>query len=194
MAALALGLIAMACDDSDNGNPDGPVAGSGGRGGSSGSGGTGGTGGSGGSGGSATGGTGGVKMDAKAPDTGGGDKPRDTGGATDGKAPDSGGADRAADTGGTSWTAPCDNPKPGVPSGDFCTQYNTACGFGAAMGRVVADSFDNATACATRYDTYNATQKGCAAYHLCVASQTGMQATHCPHPAQAAGPCTLPAR
>lgn len=105
-------------------------------------------------------------------------------------------ADTSADTStdvaaAVSWTT-CTDPKTGVSASDFCDYYMTKCGFGAVMGRTAAQSFADKAACVARYNTYNATQMGCAAYHVCVAGMAGMAATHCPHPAQMGGPCSLP--
>ena len=96
--------------------------------------------------------------------------------------------------GGTDW-ATCTAPaKEGVPVEDFCAQYMKVCGFASGDS-----SFADMAACTARYGSYVSvsrvvSQRGCAAYHLCVAGQPGMAATHCPHPAQAVGPCNLPVR
>ena len=211
VATIALSLIAFGgCDDEDDGGTGGrggsATGGTGGRGGTGGS--TGGTGGSttGGTGGS-TGGTGGSTTGGTGGGTGGtGGSTGGTGGGADAAdmAQTEGGAEAGGDTSGdtsaVTWTnCSAQNPKLGVTAADFCAQYMTACGFGAVMGRTAAQSFANMGECVTRYNSYAdpgtaTTGKGCAAYHLCEASQPGGMATHCPHPAQAGGPCMLPAR
>jgi hypothetical protein len=130
--------------------------------------------------------------------------------ADTGRAPD--GGDAAADTagdGGVDGAAAVDwnncgaGSKPGVSAMEFCTKYMNACGFGTAMGRTAEFSFADLASCISRYTSYSDTpQKACAAYHLCVAASPAPMGsaanqnliTHCPHPAQAGGPCTLPAR
>ncbi len=103
---------------------------------------------------------------------------------------DSGTSD-ARDGGGgvdaTNWTM-CPNPKPGVSAADFCSYYLMKCTFQADGGV----RFMSMAHCTMRYGMYNATQQGCAAYHLCNAGMAGMAVTHCPHPAQTGGPCALP--
>jgi hypothetical protein len=191
------------CDDEDPVGGTGGTGGTGARGGTGGTGGstTGGTGGStGGTGGSTTGGTGGSTggTGGSTGGTGGGGDAADAP-ATEGGG-DTGGGDAGGDTASAGWTnCAAQNPKLNVSANEFCMQYMTACGFGAVMGRTADQSFATMGDCVTRYNTYAdpgtaTTGKGCAAYHLCQASQTGQMMTHCPHPAQAGGPCMLPAR
>ena len=202
---LALGLAAFGCDDEE----DGGTGGTGGTGGATG--GTGGRGGTGGTGGTSTGGTGGSTGGTGGATGGTGGSTGGTGGSTGGTAgdagvdtsPDTGEAGDTAggeageaggDTASSMWTAPCSTTPTPASAADFCAQYMTACSFGAA-----ATSFANMGACVTRYNSYAepgtaTTGKMCATYHLCQASQTGNMVVHCPHPAQAAGPCNLPAR
>ena len=206
IATLALGLVAFGCDDDDDngggtGGTGGATGGAGGRGGTGGTGGaTGGTGGATGGTGGATGGTGGA--------TGGtGGATGGTGGTTGGTGGDAGvdtspdttgdTGDAGGDTASAMWTAPCSTTPTPATAAEFCMQYMTACGFGAVMGRTAAQSFANMGACVTRYGVYAnpgtaTTGKMCATYHLCQASQTGNMTVHCPHPAQAGGPCSLP--
>jgi hypothetical protein len=118
-----------------------------------------------------------------------------TGGAGSGGsgAPGTGGAGGAGGA-TTDWTM-CTSPaKEGVPVEEFCARYLEVCGFAAGD-----NSFADMAACTARYGGYVsisrvASQRGCAAYHLCVAGMPGMADMHCPHPAQAGGPCNLPAR
>jgi hypothetical protein len=58
----------------------------------------------------------------------------------------------------------------------------------------MATQFADKAACMTKYAAYNATQKGCTSYHLCVAGTSAANATtHCPHPAGGSGnPCMVP--
>jgi hypothetical protein len=196
------------CDDDDPAGGTGGTSGTGGtgaRGGTGGTGGstTGGTGGStGGTGGSTTGGTGGSTGGTGGSTGGTGGSTGGTGGssdAADAPVTDTGG-DAGGETAASGWTnCAAQNPKLNVSANEFCMQYMTACGFGAVMGRTAEQSFAMMGDCVTRYNSYAdpgtaTTGKGCAAYHLCQASQTGNMMTHCPHPAQAGGPCNLPAR
>ncbi len=189
MAALALGLIALGCDDSP-GNPDAPVAGSGGRGGTGGTGGTGG-GGTGGTGGG-TGGTGGVKMDAKGPDTGGGDKPKVADGPGGDKPADTG-ADTATDTGGSanicaSYTAGS-GQLANISADSFCTEYATTCGFTGTNHYTSRDNCVTVYGALTGNTAMGVDQKTCRAGHLCNAKTiAGGADTHCPH-AFGTGPC-----
>ena len=92
------------------------------------------------------------------------------------------------------WSS-CENPKPGVSGQDFCAHAMTNCGFTMALGKFA--SIDD---CLTRYAAYTDAQKGCAAYHVCLAGTPPMGADpeenrviHCPHVAAAGGnPCMLP--
>jgi hypothetical protein len=118
--------------------------------------------------------------------TGGGVAAAGTGGSSGGG---SGGAGVAV-----SW-ATCEAPtKEGVSAADFCERYQETCSFAPGDS-----SFADTTACVARYNSYvtsarDASQKGCAAYYLCMAGMSGMAATYCAAPAQAAGPCMLPPR
>ena len=199
ISALALSLFAFGgCDDDPEGGggtggvrADSGAGGAGGRGGAGGGGtggGLGGAGGGGAGGGGAGGGGAGGATDAGGGSGGSGD-------ARDGAA--EGGSETGSDGGAAvDWTMCTGGTKAGVSAADFCAKYMSACGFGAGLtSRMPAETFADLAACTTRYGGYNATQKGCAAYHVCVAGMTGMAMTHCPHPAQSGttnNPCMLP--
>ena len=183
IATLALGLFAFGCDDDeDGGKPDASTKTDASADATPDTGGTGGTGG---------------KVDTSTADAVDGGSHADT--HADVAAEETGGGDAGSDAtsdggnGPVSWTT-CVNPKDDVPPGAFCLQYMTACGFDATATTVGMERYGTLSDCVMKYEALNATQKGCAAYHLCVASQTGMAATHCPHPPEAslatpAGPC-----
>ncbi|HEY8923670.1 MAG TPA: hypothetical protein VIU64_04765, partial [Polyangia bacterium] len=84
----------------------------------------------------------------------------------------------------------CMNPFNGVSVEAFCDYYDMKCSadYGSGTG-MFADKAD----CMTKYTGYTSTQKGCTAYHLCMAGTSAANATmHCPHPAGGGGnPCSL---
>ena len=85
----------------------------------------------------------------------------------------------------------CLSPLPNVSVVDFCSYYMTKCSDAYGTG---VHQFANLADCTTKYTAYNATQKGCTAYHLCVAgTSTANAMTHCPHPAGGtSNPCMIP--
>lgn len=126
-----------------------------------------------------------------------------TGGAGGAGGGGGGGGAVAGGTGGagpTMWPpATCTDPVNGVSTASFCSYYGQVCAglFGMAAGRYasVAD-------CMARYAGYTANpdpgstpaqnQKGCAAYHLCMAGKTATPDSHCLHAAGGSGdPCSL---
>ena len=161
----------------------------GGGGGTSATGGAGGTSATGGAGGtSATGGAGGGGGSAGNSAPGGAGGAGGTAGAAGshtGGAPAGGTAGSAAGGagGGASWpttAAECKDPYPVMVSPtDFCAYYTTTCGDKYASVGYFASAAD----CVTKYTAYNATQKACVAYHLCVAGTPNGAMAHCPHPA-----------
>lgn len=192
VSLLVVGVGAFGCSDDKKKTDAAGGAGGGTTDGAAGSGGSGGRGGTGG-GGMGGGGAGGGGMGGG----GAGGGMGGTGGGGMGGRGDGGPSDSSRDmTGGetaTSIWATCEANmfKPGVSAADFCTQYMTVCGFGAAM------RFASQAECMTRYMSYSTGmmgQRACAAYHLCAAGQPPMSnvALHCPHPWQMGGPCMLP--
>lgn len=117
-----------------------------------------------------------------------------------------GGAGGGAVAGGTGGAGPtmwppatCTDPVNGVSTASFCSYYGQVCAgvFGTTAGRYasVAD-------CMLKYAGYTANpdpastpaqnQKGCTAYHLCMAGKTSPPDAHCLHAAGGGGdPCSL---
>jgi hypothetical protein len=83
--------------------------------------------------------------------------------------------------------------KSGVQADQFCAHYAETCGYAAT------DRFISKVDCMTRYSRYHSVQRGCVAYHLCLAGQSAEnKMTHCPYPSgQGGNPCmvtTVPVR
>ncbi len=170
IAGLFLGLFGCA--------EEGGNKGTGGTGGSTSTSGAGGSAGRGGAGGStSTGGAGGTSNIGGAGGTSsiggaGGSAGRGGAGGTSSTG-GTGGSSSTGGTGGTSW-AMCQDPMAGVSVSAFCNRYGSTCGFGGSA------KFASAQDCMAKYDTvYTAVQKGCAAYHLCLADS--MTSIHCGH-------------
>lgn len=97
--------------------------------------------------------------------------------------------------------AVCTSPINGVSTAAFCATYYQKCAaqFGAGAGAYTGmadclNSYPDFTANADPASTAAQNQKGCAAYHLCLASKSSPgDPTHCAHAAGGANnPCALP--
>ena len=183
IGALALGLFAFGCDDeSDAGGTDaradgGGDAGDGGR-----------------LDGARDGGDGG-RLDVSSPDGqfDGGDAAEVSSPPVDAVADMSTGSPDTAvigDAGPNPFAVCRSSDMSGVSAAAFCNHVMTTCGFGSGPGK-----FTDTGNCVFRYNSYNAQQKSCSAYHACVAGTSAQNAIlHCPHPAGAPSnnPCDLP--
>jgi hypothetical protein len=98
-----------------------------------------------------------------------------------------GGGGSAAGGGGSSGSSGT-----GAAATEFCADYQTQCGFGAAM------RYTNSSDCTTKYAAWTSTRQTCIETHLGfviekmgTADYESYKTMHCPH-ANGLGPCAAP--